>query len=123
MELDERDQKILAERITKWQKLTGPRVGDFVHMPDGTLRRFTHHWGDGLQTTCGGTHPCAGNQSFYFGGEYMSFSGSLDSLIPLARIADTGECKDGSVWFFHHNHMTAHNGVHAKIPCRVYRVA
>ena len=119
-EFDDRDQAILAARITQWERQAGPRVGDFVHMPDGSLRRFTHHWGDGLQTTCG--HPCAGDQSFYFAGAYMSFSGSLDSSIDIARITDTGEQKDGKAWFFHHDFMTAHNGVTVTVPCRVYKV-
>ena len=122
-EFDDKDAAILAERIAQWTKRNGPRVGDFVHMPDGTLRRFTHDWDDSLQTTCGGSHPCAGDQSFYLGKGFMSFSGSLDSSIPLERITwMPGEIKEGGCWFFHHDFMTAHNAVYAKVPCRVYKV-
>jgi len=105
------------------ERFTGPRVGDFVHMPDGTLRRFTYDWGDGLQTTVGAAHPCNGDASFYLGrsGE-ASFSGSLDSTIPRDRITLTDERHAGRFWFFHHGFPGAHQGVHCDAPCRVYRV-
>jgi hypothetical protein len=119
-EFDDRDAEILAQRIQQWQKVDGPRVGDFVHMPDGSLRRFTHDWGDDIQTTCG-SFP--GDVSFYFGGDYMSFSGSLDPAIEKAKLTDTGETRDGKAWFFHHDWAKAHNGVSVMVPCRVYRYA
>ncbi len=119
-EFDSKDAAILAVRIATWQAIEGPRVGDFVKMPDGTLRRFTHDWDDSMQTTVAGSHPCVGDESFYFGGAYMSFSGSLDSAIAKADLRDTGEQRDGKGWFFHHDFPTAHNGVTVKVPCRVY---
>lgn len=130
-QLDERDSAILAERQAQFDSRDGPRVGDYIYMLDGTLRRFTHKWGDGLQTTyrwrdaknretfdpmkdaCGG--------SFHLGNGYVSFSGSLDDAIPLTRIEDTGETRNGPCWFFHHDWMKAHNGVQASLVCRVYR--
>lgn len=120
--VDERDSAILAGLRAKWESVDGARVGDYVRMLDGSLRRFTHHWGDSIQTTCGGSHPCAEDQSFRFCGHSMSFSGSLDSAIPVKSLRDTGEIKDGRAWFFHHGDVRAHNGVTVLVPCRVYEV-
>jgi hypothetical protein len=88
-------------------------------MPDGTELRFTHDWGDSIQTTCA---KLSGDTSFYLAPEgHLSFSGSLDPAISKSKIFDTGETKLGWVWFFHHGESRAHNGVYAEIRCRVYR--
>lgn len=117
IQFDDRDAEILRERVALWQTRIGkPRVGDFVRMVDGELRRFTYNWGDGLQTTYGGQ-----SGSFYFGGNYMDYSGSLDSAVPIESIRDTGETMDGDAWFFHHGLSGAHRGVTVKVPCRVYQ--
>lgn len=120
-DFDAKDAEICAQRVATYAKIVAPRVGDFIRMRDGTLRRFTHDWGDGMQTTVGDKHPCTGDASFYFGDGYMSFSGALDPAIPLQQIESTDEIQLGSVWFFHHNETRAHNGVYTKIPFRVYR--
>lgn len=120
-EFDSRDADILAGRIAEWNKIDGPRVGDYVRMLDGSLRRFTHDWGDEIQTTCGDQHPCRENQSFHFGNGYMSFSGSLDPSIPKTTLDQTSEVIEGPAWFFHHDFMQAHSGVYCKVPCRVYQ--
>lgn len=117
-EFDTRDAATLASLIDAWNGVAGARVGDFVKMPDGTLRRFTHDWGDSIQTT--GAGQFAEDVSFYFAGGYMSFSGSLDSAISKDALRDTGEVKDGRAWFFHHGEVRAHNGVQVRVPCRVY---
>lgn len=115
-EFDERDAALLAERQAEWDKRTGPRVGDFVRMLDGTLRRFAYDWGVSLQTTCKGY-----DASFYFFGSGMSFSGSLAPSIPRASIEDTGETMEGAAWFFHHNQPGAGRGVRFLVKCRVWR--
>jgi hypothetical protein len=117
---DDKDAEILKARIAEWDKRTGPRVGDFVHMLDGTLRRFTHDHGDGLQTTCGKAE-LACDVSFYFGKGYMDFSGSLDPQVARTALVDTGETMIGRAWFFHHDHVCAHSGVYMDVPCRVFR--
>src|ERR1043166_1595725 len=102
---DQLDQQILDKRIEQWNQQPAPRVGDFILMKDGTKRRFTHDWGDRLQTTLkdqGG--------SFYFAGDHMSYSGGLDYGVPRCELKDTGETESGRVWFFHHDHHTGHNG-------------
>jgi hypothetical protein len=81
-DLDERDQALLAARAAARAQLTGPLVGDFVVMPDGTMRRFTHAWPIGLQTTVdrGKGHYDA---RFYISRDgHADFSGSLDPIIP-----------------------------------------
>jgi hypothetical protein len=118
-QLDDRDQAILDARVKEWNQIRKPRVGDFIKMLDGTVRRFTHDWDDGLQTTMG-TAPCNGDQSFYFGGSFVSFSGSLDSTIPNECIKPRHEMRDGPFWFFHHDMAMAHNGVGFTVPCRIY---
>lgn len=119
---DDRDSALLAERVARRNEHKGPRVGDYIKMLDGTTRRFSHHWGDGVQTTYVWRDGRQDTGSFYFDRSgYMSMSGSLDDAIPLAQIEDTGETREGPAWFFHHDWMTAHNGVHVMVPCRVYR--
>lgn len=117
MEFDQRDGEILQDRLAKWSSGKGPRVGDWCIMLDGTVRRFSHDWGDQIQTT----HPEFGIGSFFFGNGYMSYSGSLDSAIAKNLLVDTGEEKDGRAWFFHHDFWGAHRGVEFNIPCKVYR--
>ena len=114
---DALDEQIKQIRIDAWNNRSGPRVGDFVRMPDGALLRFTHDFGEEIQTTAP-REP--GDQSFYFGHGYCSFSGSLDSPILKSDLFDTGATQEGPVWFFHHDSARAHNGVHTTIPCRVY---
>ena len=121
-DFDSIDDEILNARIVEWGKVSGPRVGDFCELSDGTVRRFTHDWGDSIQTTVPPKgHPCSGDSSFYFGNGYMSFSGSLDSAIPKSQFEMVPRMQEGSAWFFHHDWMTAHNGVYFKVPCRVYK--
>ena len=118
---DFRDAESLAERVAAWQSRNGPRVGDYVIMPDDELRRFTYDWSrfdGGIQTTCNGL-----SGSFFISRNgYADYSGGLEGAIPHERLIDTGETRPGSFWFFHHEHAKAHNGVHVQIDCRVYRV-
>jgi hypothetical protein len=118
--LDDKNLAILAERAAAYLTIQGPRVGDYVKMPDGTLRRFTHDWGDKIQTTVGARHPCDGDASFYLCCPGASFSGSLDPSISKAAIRDTGEKLPGAFWFFRDNYVTAHNGVGVRMPCTVW---
>jgi hypothetical protein len=83
-------------------------------MPGGELERFSHDWGDGLQTSPGG--------SWYMGEGYVSFSGGLNPTIPIERIERTEETRDGCFWLFHHNFWGTGRGVDFRAPCRVYRV-
>lgn len=117
-QFDDKDSAILAERIASWDARKGARVGDWCRMPDGELRRFTHDWGDELQTNT----PQFGLGSFYFGDGYMSYSGALDPAVPRSQLRKTAETKPGVIWFFHHDHQRAHNGVYCEVSCRVFEV-
>src|SRR5204862_6361015 len=94
----ERDFHLLEARINNFNGRQGPRVGDFVIMPDETFLRFTHDWSDvggGIQTTC----PESTNQSFYFSEQgFCDYSGSLDEPLPIEALGDTLQNRQGSVW-------------------------
>lgn len=116
---DDTDAGLLAARIAKRDAMTGPRVGDFARMPCGKMVRFSHHLGDSIQTTDGRF-----GASFYLGRDgHADFSGGLDPAIPLARMSEErGSLRMGAFWFFHHDHVRAHNGVTVKVPCRVFNI-
>lgn len=115
-----RDAAILADRVVKRDVFQGPRIGDFVLFADGSEGRFTHDWGDTIQTTVRGG-------KFGYGSHYMtksggiSYSGALDPGIDKRRLVATEETRPGAVWFFHDDWAHAHSAVYAEIPCRVYR--
>lgn len=110
---DDTDAALLASKVAALNEVRGPRVGDFVEFTDGVVRRFSHDWGNlGLQTSLGG--------SFHLGHGHVSFSGSLDRVVPLDALTDAEETRAGDVWFFHHNHSAAHHGVGARVQFRVY---
>ena len=112
--LDDKDREIIAERVTRFNTLPGPRVGDYIDFADGTTRRIAYVWEDGdIQTTDGG--------SFHFSGGGCDFSGSLYRSVPPRSVVPTGETRSGMVWIFHHGHTEAHNGVTGVIDFRVYR--
>lgn len=119
-ELDERDRQIMRERRDSIELIEGPRVGDYVEFADGITRRVSHvwsteDWGDtaGVQTSDGG--------SFYLGNGYVSFSGSLCTLVRMGTLTLTNERRPGRAWFFHHDWAMRDNGVDVTIPFRVYR--
>ena len=112
---DDRDQGILDERRRNWNHHTGPRVGDFARLLDGTTRRFCHDWGDKIQIT-----PAKESGSFYLGNGFADYSGGLEPSMPKTEFKQMGVPQDGRFWFFHHDERFAHNGVYFKIPCRVF---
>ncbi len=112
-----KDHDIITNSIIEFDKIAGPRVGDYIDFPDGKTRRFTHHWGTDIQTTMPGC-----DSSFYFEGGTISFSGSLDRGIPIEQIEAIAETRNGNVWFFHDNWRQAHSAVGARIPFRVFRL-
>jgi len=116
---DERDAEILRAREAAFNRVAGPRVGDFLKTPAGYLR-FTYEWEDAIQTT---DRPSESGESgsFYLGNGYASYSGSLDSGVPKTEIVPTSEVKSGRFWFFHHDWQQAHNGVDFTLPCRVFQ--
>lgn len=116
---DDVDAEILTQREQLFNQIKGPRVGDFLRTSEGFLR-FTHDWGDAIQTTVRPSHPCNGDASFYLSEGHVSFSGSLAQSVSKTLLRDTGEKQDGSFWFFHHNYAGAERGVYFHMPCRVF---
>src|SRR5881398_2456575 len=110
--LTERNAEILATRESTYNNIEGPRVGDFVVMADGHLERFSHNWGDSIQTCYGG--------SFYLGEGFVSFSGALNPSIRKDELLNSGQTKTGNFWFFSNNYARAHNGIDVQIECRVF---
>lgn len=114
--LDARDAEILASRVAALDaRDPAPRCGDYVVFSDGVTRRVSYVWPDGVQTSAGG--------SWHLGNGACSFSGSLYRSTPLDALQLTEEKRPGRVWFFHHDHWTAHNGVDAEVLFRVYTAA
>ena len=111
--LDPRDQQILLDRGRVYLERREVQVGDFVEMPDLTLRRFTYDWGDDIQVTCG-------EGSFYLAADGAGYSGALDPAVAKCRLQDSGQTRSGRFWFFRGDHHRAHNGVHVLIPCRLW---
>lgn len=111
---DDRDKGIAILRKAEWDKLEGPRIGDFAAFPDGHLERFCQHWGDAIQTSKGG--------SYYLGRGYVSMSGGCNPAIPLERIFNSGQTRLGNFWFFHHDVSQAHSDVGVEMPCRVFAI-
>ena len=113
---DDKDERILQERVEAWDKRPAPRVGDYIMFSDGVMHRFSHDWDEwGLQTSKDG--------SFYFGDGYMSFSGGLNPPILREKVLNSGETKKGQAWFFHHDWAHAHSAVFVMVDCRVFGTA
>jgi len=115
---DRIDAKLLWERVAAFNAIPGVRIGDFVRMLDGTLRRFAHDWGEDIQPSA---HPDRfGRGSIYFDPPYLSYSGALDPAISKSCLRDTGETMHSCFWFFHHNFTGADRGVSFYVQCRIY---
>lgn len=111
---DDRDAALLQDRMRLRAELQGPHVGDWVWMHKlKQFRRFTHNWGDGIQTTHDwGNGKCDGGGGFHiFKDGTCSYSGGLDRSIPKNQITGPIGYKQGMVWFFHHDWVGAHRGV------------
>ena len=111
--------EILNERQTAFNKIQGPRVGDYLYIPSTDKRvpeytRFTHDWTDSIQT--GGL-----GGSFYMGESGgLGYSGGLDPGVKTADLTLTAATKEGSVWFFDKGRVGAGRGRTFNIPMRVY---
>lgn len=112
--LDDRNRGIASEIEAARETFTGqPRVGDFVRLPDGRMKRCASETGYGMQLCDGGSF------SITTGGR-ASMSGSLDPSQLWEYFCDTGETQPGRFWFFSHGIAGAGRGVDVYLPCRVY---
>ena len=109
------NEQILQSRTEAFNKLEGPRVGDYLKTASGYLR-FIHDWGESIQTTT----PKFGLGSFYLGDGYVSYSGALDPSIHKSELQLTDEVRSGAFWFFRNDFQMAHNGIDVMVDCKVY---
>lgn len=114
------NDQILRARLAEFNAVAGPRVGDFLQLPRlhpelGDITRFTHHWGDRIQT--GGT----ARNAYYLAGRSLSYSGSLDAGVATADVLPdpVGE-RDGMVYFFNEGVTGAGRGVNFEAKMRVW---
>ena len=113
-----KNAEILAERTVVYDKIEGPRVGDYMDFPDGKSFRIAHDWGDQVQpATCSGD-----TGSFYFSEGSMSYSGGLTPPILTSRLEATDRYRSGCLWFFSENITGAGRGAHFRAQFRVFRV-
>ena len=113
-----KNAEIRAERIAVYDKIDGPRVGDYMEFPGGKTFRIAHDWGDQVQPAS-----CSGDSgSFYFSVGSMSYSGGLTPPIRTSRLEATGRYRSGCIWFFSENITGAGRGVHFRAQFRVFRV-
>ena len=118
---DDRDAAILAQSQTLFDRCADrPRNGDFVRFACGTLRRVSHVWAWSDTPRAEWSYQTSDGGSWYFEGGVCSFSGGLHAGVPHDTLRDTGETREGSVWFFHHNWSGAGRGVECKARFRVY---
>lgn len=115
------NDEILAYRRALYDRIQGPRVGDFLRLPRIDERipeftRFTHEWDTTLQT--GGSR----YGGFYLSESYISYSGGLHPGLAKADIVATDETTEGQVWFFDGNIAGAGRGVYFQIPFRIFTV-
>lgn len=118
--LDARDTMIAAEICAAWTARAGgvPRVGDFVRMPNGHLRRCAHGWG-GPE---GGMQTCDGGSFSITKSGLASMSGSLYGLQLWEYFQPTEEARPGRFWFFSHGLAGAGRGVDVWLPCAVFQL-
>lgn len=118
-QFDHQDQAHKDFLLAYWNKIPGPRIGDFVQLEDAALHRITYDWGDSVQLT---SSLDPGGGDFYFALGYCSYSGGMHPGVAKKRLDLTDRTLNGAVWFFHHDQHRAHNGVTTTIPCRLYRL-
>ena len=111
-QFDAIDEEIKNSRFAERELIEGPRMGDYILFPTGELERFSHDWGESLQTSPSG--------SFHLQGSGHLTCGGLNPATPLCNIKPTMATLPGLFWFFHHGRAGAGRAVHCSIPCRVF---
>lgn len=113
-----RQWNVLCKHVAMFNTLDGPRVGDYVELPNGDLRRIcvTHFDGDAQMT------PSETSGSFNIDGGACDYSGTCGDVFKLIELRFLHRYKLGSVWFFKDGMPTAHSGIDAEVPMRIYRL-
>lgn len=105
----------ILEAEKNFNKRTGPRIGDYINLPDGQQTTITHIWEDG-QIQTGNRGSCHLTKS-----GYISRSGSLDTGLKAEDIQPTTETKKGLIWSWHQNLSGGGRGVYFNITFKVYK--
>jgi|WetSurMetagenome_2_1015567.scaffolds.fasta_scaffold542933_2 hypothetical protein len=117
IELDAINLKLIELREANYNRISSPRVGDYIVMKDKSLQRFSHEWEDGLQTT-DGRFGCSFHM-FSNGG--VSFSGGLNPTVKFENIQLlSGDLHFGLFWMFDHDISGAGREINFSIAVRTY---
>lgn len=115
IEKAQKDIELIKKRIEARQRRTEILEGDVIEYLDGHTERITHVWDDHAQA--GG-----GSGSYYMGESgYGSYSGGLNSGLPLAELELTDKTADCAFWFFSGNHSGANRGITFYCPVKVWK--
>ena len=114
----------LRQCVEAREKLEGPRIGDFIFLKNGNTERFSHDWGDSLQTSSSGSF-CLSSDG------RVSFSGGLNPSINKGKIRETSvnhyndhtgfSGMTGKFWVYYNGRLCANCAVHVNLDCRVYK--
>jgi hypothetical protein len=118
----EKNNKILEERMKAYNEIEGCRVGDYIRELNGRLTRVTHDWNEPGETSETIQHGGSEYGQYYLGNGYISYSGGLDSGIKKNQLKPTGEMKQGKVWFFNNDFAGAGRGIDFMVSFRVFEV-
>lgn len=120
VEFDEVDEALRVKRQRERGKIEGPAVGDFVIFADGTQRRISYVWPNGVQTS--DLKGLFSGRYYLSTNGYASFSGGLHPITPTEALKpfEGGELWAGRFWFFHHDHAGAHRGVNCTVMVKVW---
>ena len=118
------DRRILAERALARDELRQERgilVGDWLRMPDASVRRVAHVWPADMG---GEVQPASeigqGGSLYLWKGGAGDYSGGLDHAIE-GPFFNTLETKQAVFWFFHHDEARGHNGVRVAIDTPIWQ--
>ena len=114
----------LKKCVEAKELIQGPRIGDYIFLKNGNLERFSHDWGDSLQTSSDGSFCLTSDGT-------VSFSGGLNPGIQKSKIKETyvDHYNDhtgfsgmtGKFWVYYNGRLCANCAVYVNLDCRVYK--
>lgn len=107
---------ILKERVDALNEVEGPRIGDYLRLPDGSFERITLNHAESFQTGA------LGQGSFFLYKGSCLYSGAHKGPIPFSAIRETRQTKLGNIWFFNEGEAKEGNGVDFEIEFRVFEI-
>jgi hypothetical protein len=110
-----RNIELIKQRIENRKQFTNILVGDYIHYLDGRIERTTYIWEDSAQA--GG-----GSGSYYMSKSgYGSYSGGLNSGLPLNKLKATNDFKPALFWLFSEDWSGGSRGVYFYCPVRIWQ--